>query len=112
VTPIFPISLFGAIASPGVYSAEPTHTVMYMIARAGGLTNRARGDQIRIIRGESIIMFNAKEVLKGGAEASIVLQSGDRIVVPARPAFSLATAFQTLQIVITSTLLIMQLTDR
>lgn len=109
VTPVFPVSVFGAVTAPGVYATEPTHTVMHVIAKAGGLTSRAKADQIRIIRSGQVIPFNAQRALDTGDESALVLQSGDRIVVPARSSISLLSVFQVLQLVGTSILLITQL---
>lgn len=111
ITPLFPVTVFGAVNQPGVYLSEPTHTVMYVIARAGGFTPRARTDAIRIIRDSQTISFNARDALERGEVVSLTLQSGDRLVIPQRSNFSFTAFAQLVQLLGTTTLIILQLTN-
>ena len=85
VTPLFRVSVLGAVLRPGLYPAEPEQTVFDAISQAGGFLPEARFEEVRLIRGGRVTVLNAREALEEGREAlSLPLRSGDRIVVPAR----------------------------
>lgn len=85
ITPVFRVSVLGAVRAPGLYHVDPTLTLLDVISMAGGFTERARQDHIRVIRaGRETVRIRAGRALESGeALEGVALQSGDRIVVPA-----------------------------
>jgi polysaccharide export outer membrane protein len=81
------VTLIGSVGRPGAYALGGPLTVVELLARAGGLLETAKPDQIAIIRkrgkGElERIPFNYKEFMEGkNLHSNLVLKSGDVIVV-------------------------------
>jgi polysaccharide export outer membrane protein len=79
----FRVSVIGQVARPGLYPMDATQTVFDALSEAGGPTNSADLSRIHLLRNDRIIVLNAAEELQTGAPMlSVLLQSGDRIVVP------------------------------
>jgi polysaccharide biosynthesis/export protein len=81
------VFITGEVAHPGVFPLIGPRTVLQLIALAGGLTEYAKGDSIRIMRTEGgrtrTLEFNYKDVLKGKRlEQNVQLEPGDIAVVP------------------------------
>ena len=82
---IFRISVLGAVHQPGIYPSGAGATLFDLISAAGGFSQTADLERIRIVRNGQTIAVNATEVYADGAGALLVpMQSGDRVVVPAR----------------------------
>jgi polysaccharide export outer membrane protein len=81
------VTLIGAVGRPGAYSLGGPLTVVELLARAGGLSEAAKSDQIAIVRkkGKSElerIPFNYKEFIEGkNLHSNILLKNGDVVVV-------------------------------
>lgn len=100
VTPLFRVSVLGEVRRPGLYPVDPTHTVFDVISLAGGLTDAADADDVRLLRSGSVIDLDAQSTLEGGGDAlALGLRSGDRIVVPRRRRFGMSQALTVLQLV-------------
>jgi polysaccharide export outer membrane protein len=85
ITPVFNIGVLGEVRSPGVYTATPSTTVLDVVGQAGGFTNRADQEQLRLVREGQAIQYNAERALEQGLDVSALrLRSGDRVVVPVR----------------------------
>lgn len=86
------VILLGEVPRRGVveFSENEPCTLMYLLFKIGGLPRFARGDKISVVRRdkdgrEKKFMVNGEKLLKTGKpEDDIVLETGDRIVVPAR----------------------------
>ena len=79
----FRVSVIGQVGRPGLYPMDATQTVFDALSQAGGPTNTADLSRIRLLRGDHVIVLNAAEELRTGAPMlSVLLESGDRIVVP------------------------------
>jgi polysaccharide export outer membrane protein len=81
------VFITGEVAKPGAYVLIGPHTVMQLIALAGGLNEYADGNAITVMRMENgrqrSFAFRYKDVAKGKALAqNIQLQPGDTVVVP------------------------------
>ena len=81
------VFITGMVAKTGEYPLYQSMTVLQLIARAGGLLEYAKGDQIIIIRhepGQQVsFKFNYKEVSKRkNLWQNIELKPGDTVVVP------------------------------
>ena len=73
----------GQVGMSGAYPLVGPRTVLQAIAMAGGLSEYAKAEEIKIIRGSAMYSFNYKEVLKGKKpEQNVLLQPGDTILVP------------------------------
>lgn len=82
---IFRVSVLGAVHQPGIYPSEIGGTLFELISAAGGFGPTADLEAIRIVRNGQTIAVNATDVYEDGAGALLVpIQSGDRVVVPAR----------------------------
>jgi len=81
------VHLIGSVGRPGAYALGGPLTVVELLARAGGLSEVAKADQIAIIRqkgdgGVERILFNYKEFLIGrNLHGNIQLKNGDVVMV-------------------------------
>jgi protein involved in polysaccharide export with SLBB domain len=84
-TPLFRVSVIGAVQRPNLYQVDPTHTVFDLISLAGGFTSTAQLSAVRLIRGNTVLELDAAGALATGDGALLLgLLSGDRLVVPER----------------------------
>lgn len=76
----------GEVNHPGPVPLQANMTVLQALAVAGGLKDFADAKNIRILRkgagGQQTIPFNYRDAIKGTGSSSMVLQSGDTVVVP------------------------------
>lgn len=79
----FRVSVIGQVARPGLYPVDGTQTVFDALSLAGGPTTSADLAHLRLLRDDRVVVLNAEETFETGAPMlSVLLQSGDRIVVP------------------------------
>jgi polysaccharide export outer membrane protein len=81
------VFITGEVAKPGAYPLTGPHTVLQLIAVAGGLTEYAQGEKITLMRNETgrtrVLRFDYKKVSKGiKLDQNVQLQPGDTVVVP------------------------------
>jgi polysaccharide export outer membrane protein len=83
VTPLFRMAVLGEVRSSGLYTVDPTLSVLDVVAMAGGSTPDGNLRKIRLIRGgqEMRVDFE-QEALAGRTLSEIGVRSGDEIVVP------------------------------
>ncbi len=86
------IYVMGEIAKPGKIDVAPGTTLLQALAVGGGLTKFGAPKRIQLHRTDSsgqtvIYNYNYGAAMSGVAQPTIVLQSGDVIVVPARMLF-------------------------
>jgi protein involved in polysaccharide export with SLBB domain len=87
ITPAFRVGIQGQVQRPGIYMIAPTNTLFDVIGMAGGFSRDADQERVRIVREGEVVEVNAFRALQEGFGLnSMVLRSGDQIVVPARPA--------------------------
>ncbi len=84
-----PVMLFGEVRSPGTYSIEAgkRYTLLQVIARAGGFTDIAARDRVRIVRviegRERVLKVRVSDLLRGrNGLSDIDLKPGDVVTVP------------------------------
>lgn len=76
-------NIVGEISHPGSFALSQPMTVLDAIALGGGLRDFAKGSKIYVLRGNTRLPFNYKDVIKGKKlSQNVVLQSGDTVVVP------------------------------
>jgi polysaccharide export outer membrane protein len=107
VTPLFRVSILGAVERPGLYHIDPTQTLFDLISLAGGFRRDAKEEKLKIIREDGVVELNAERTLKeGGAALNLALRPGDRVIVPESSGFSAQSVFFVIQsIVVITTLL-------
>jgi polysaccharide export outer membrane protein len=82
------VYIIGQVAKPGAYVMTRPLDVMQALSMAGGLTEFAGRNDIRILRREAggrskTLPFSYGEVEDGeGLESNIILQCGDTVIVP------------------------------
>jgi polysaccharide export outer membrane protein len=78
VTVLRRIAILGGVRSPGLYKVDPTVTLTEALAMAGGVSPTGNKDDIRLVRGDGVLVqsMDANQVL--GATA---IESGDQILV-------------------------------
>lgn len=110
VTPFFRVSILGAVERPGLYTIDPTHTLMDVVSLAGGFTREAKTQELVVVRNGQRMEINADEsaAYNIGA-ANILMESGDRIVVPARRGSNTTMILSLFQSAAILTTLILQL---
>jgi len=81
------VFITGEVQKPGPYPLTAPTTVLQLLAQAGGLTEFAKREDIRVMRTEAgrslSLKFNYKDVTKGkNLRQNIELKPGDTVVVP------------------------------
>jgi polysaccharide export outer membrane protein len=75
----------GRVRRPGAYPLAGSLNVVQLIARAGGLVNRAKEKHVYVLRqpGGSRVNVNYQDVIEGRhGSRDVELQAGDTVVVP------------------------------
>jgi polysaccharide biosynthesis/export protein len=80
------VHLIGSVGRPGAYALGGPLTVVELLARAGGLTETAKSEDIAIVRTKSggvveRISFNYKAFTQGKNLQNVALKNGDVVVV-------------------------------
>jgi polysaccharide export outer membrane protein len=80
------VFILGQVGKPGSYPLIEPIDVLQLIALAGGLTVYANREGITVLRegkdGTEKIRFNYNNVVHGDGKQNVLLQPGDRVVVP------------------------------
>lgn len=76
------VSVEGEVRNTGVERHPPVTTIAQAIALAGGVTDRARTNRVRLVRGDSITLLDLRDPTDPAVRMPI--QSGDRIIVDVR----------------------------
>jgi polysaccharide export outer membrane protein len=109
VTPQFNMAVLGEVRSPGLYTVDPTLTVLDIVAMAGGPSPNGNINKIRLLRGGETLDLRFERDRVGGLTIQEVgLRSGDQIMV-ARRGFTgddLRTLLAILQIGISAAILV------
>jgi polysaccharide export outer membrane protein len=81
----FRVSVLGDVGRPGLYQVDATQSVFDALSQAGGATLDADLQNIRLLRNNHVVLLDAAQAMETGSPMlSVLLQSGDRIVVPAK----------------------------
>ena len=90
VTPLIRVAVLGEVRAPGLLSVDPTMSFADVLAAAGGLTELANTEDVRLIRSDrEELRTDARHV----ADLSLPLRSGDRILVGRRSWLSTNVGF-------------------
>jgi polysaccharide export outer membrane protein len=81
----FRVSVLGQVARPGLFNVDATQSVYDALSLAGGPTPQADLQRLRLLRNGHVVVLDAENAMETGSPMlSVLLQSGDRVVVPAR----------------------------
>jgi polysaccharide export outer membrane protein len=85
ITPLFRIAVLGEVRTPGLYTVDPTLSVLDIVAMAGGPTPSGNLNQIRLLRSgaETRVSFE-QQMARAQTLQEVGVRSGDEIVVPRR----------------------------
>ena len=87
VRPLIRIMVEGNVAKPGYYALSPDQPLADAITSAGGVTQSANIGDLSVERGNNPIWIGTplQEALAAGSSLDeLMLQAGDRVIVPAR----------------------------
>ncbi len=85
VTPQFNIAVLGEVRNPGLFSVDPTQTVLDIVAMAGGPNSNGNINKIQLLRGGQTLDLRLERDRVGGLTLQEVgLRSGDQIMVARR----------------------------
>ncbi len=85
VTPQFNIAVLGEVRNPGLFSVDPTQTVLDIVAMAGGPNPNGNINKIRLLRGGQSLDLRLERDRVGALTLQEVgLRSGDQIMVARR----------------------------
>ena len=82
--PLFRVLVTGEVRDPGMLLLDQGTLVVQAVATAGGPTDRARTDRVRLLRGGTVTVIDLAKPEQGLAQMPI--QSGDQIYVERRSA--------------------------
>lgn len=93
ITPLFRLAVLGEVRNPGLYTIDPTLTVLDVVALAGGPTPDGNLNNTRLIRrktetaadsseADTLAADTLQQTLRGQTLQEMGVRSGDRIVVP------------------------------
>jgi protein involved in polysaccharide export with SLBB domain len=97
VTPMFRVSVTGAVQRPGIHMITPNTSLLDVIVMAGGFQGTADSENVRIVRPGQVTDYDAFRALETGeGMEAIQLRSGDHIFVPTRrpPRLTARTALE------------------
>jgi len=77
------IRVFGEVKSPGTYPYERHLKLSQLIFKAGGFTDQAIRDRVRVIRGTTanVKEYDLSRIFEGDFSQDVVLENGDIVVV-------------------------------
>jgi polysaccharide export outer membrane protein len=109
ITPLFRIAVLGEVRNPGLYTVDPTLSVLDLVALAGGNTPGGNLNKVRVFRssGETRVSFEEAQT-RGRSLQEMGVRSGDEVVVP-RKFFTRSDwqiAFQVVQIALSVAILV------
>jgi protein involved in polysaccharide export with SLBB domain len=79
--------VYGEVMKPGSYLLQENTTVLRAISQSGGFTKFGSSSRVKVMRpykdkpGYQPIKVNINEVMNGNADADVVLESGDIVVI-------------------------------
>jgi len=82
IQPLVKILVGGEVRSPSIYSVPPETTVAQAIVGAGGPTESARLEKVRVLRDGRELTVDIRQA--NSSSASLTIRSGDQILVPRR----------------------------
>ena len=85
ITPLFRMAVLGLVRNPGLYTVDPTLSVLDVVAMAGGPAAAGDMNRLRLLRGGAELRLSFSQ---GRSLQDMGVRSGDQIVVPSRGGFT------------------------
>ena len=83
------VSVLGSVQRPGLFYVEPGSDLFDVLSLAGGFSNDADQNKVRVLRGDKAIALEGTINLDHGDNlVTMNMLSGDRIIVPRRRSFN------------------------
>ena len=98
VNPQFRVAVLGTVQRPGLYTVDPTLSVLDVVALAGGPATGGDLNGVKLLRGGEQTRLRLEGGIKGHTLEEIGVRSGDQIIVPHK-FFSRDNVFLFLQVV-------------
>jgi protein involved in polysaccharide export with SLBB domain len=98
VSPQFRVAVLGTVQHPGLYTVDPTLSVLDVVALAGGPATGGNLNGVKLLRGGEQTRLRLEGGIKGHTLQQIGVRSGDQIIVPHK-FFSRDNVFLFLQVV-------------
>lgn len=112
ITPYFQVGVSGGVRRPGNYRITPAENIVDLILMAGGFAERAKEDQIEIVREGQVLKYNVERALEQAANLdALTLRSGDQVVVPIGSSFTFRDFTAIFSFGVSTALLISSLVD-
>jgi len=88
ITPLFRVAVLGHVNSPGLFTVDPTLSVLDLVALAGGARSAGNLDKIQVFRSDTTAVVSYQDAaVRRATLGEIGVRSGDEINVP-RKAFA------------------------
>ena len=88
VQPLVRVSVLGEVRMPQLYSVDPGTSLLQLVSVAGGPTERANLEKVRVVRDGRAFNVNLESAFEGSATGRIVLNSNDVVHIPRKGGFS------------------------
>jgi polysaccharide export outer membrane protein len=82
VSPQFRVAVLGTVQRPGLYTVDPTLSVLDVVALAGGPATGGDLNGVKLLRGGQQTRLRLESGIKGHTLEEIGIRSGDQIIVP------------------------------
>lgn len=82
VQPLVRVSVLGEVRVPQLYSVDPGTSLLQLVSVAGGPTERANLERVRVVRDGRAFNVNLESAFAGSATGRIVLNSNDVVYIP------------------------------
>ncbi|HSJ65535.1 MAG TPA: polysaccharide biosynthesis/export family protein [Gemmatimonadaceae bacterium] len=76
------VAVLGEVRSPGPYSVEPGASLLQLLSRAGGPTERADMRRTQVVREGRAVQVDLQSALAGSVTGRYVLNSSDVLYIP------------------------------
>jgi polysaccharide biosynthesis/export protein len=82
VSPQFRVAVLGTVQRPGLYTVDPTLSVLDVVALAGGPATGGNLNGVKLLRGGEQTRLRLEGGIRGHTLEEIGVHSGDQIIVP------------------------------
>jgi polysaccharide export outer membrane protein len=79
IEPLMRVAVGGEVRSPGSYTVTAGTSVTDLVVRAGGMTERARSDRVRVLRASKKLTVKLSSATAPGSSDTLI--SGDQVTV-------------------------------
>ena len=91
VQPLVRVSVLGEVRNPQLYSVDPGTSLLQLVSVAGGPTERANLERVRVVRDGRAFNVDLESAFEGSATGRIVLNSNDVVYISRKRGFTRET---------------------